>query len=255
MTGLHYEIAGPEDAPVVVMGGSIGTPLAMWDKQLPLADDLRIVRIDHRGHGRSPAPLPPWEIEDLAQDVLDTMDVLGLERAHYCGLSLGGMVGMWLAANAPARIDRLVLLCTSPYMPPASLWQERAQAVLEAGSVEPLADATLARWLTPTFAAAHPEVRQWVRAMLVGTPAVTYAACCGAIERMDLRDALPEIRAATLIVSGAQDSSTPPSEQELIAGAIPGARHEIVDLAAHLAAVEQPVAINRLILEHLDEQR
>jgi 3-oxoadipate enol-lactonase len=251
MTPLHHDIAGPEEAPVLLMGGSIGTSLEMWDRQLPLAGSLRLVRFDHRGHGRSPNPPGQWEIADLGRDVLELMDALGLERAHYCGLSLGGMVGMWLGANAPERIDRLVLLCTSAYMPPPSLWQERSRAVLEAGSVEPLADAALERWLTPGFTAADPSARTWVRSMLVDTPANGYAACCGAIERMDLRDALPAITAPTLVISGAQDPSTPPSDQALIAGAIPNARHEIFDPAGHLAAVERADDVNRLILEFL----
>lgn len=251
MTALHHEISGPDDGPVVLMGGSLGTPLAMWDRQLPLGDELRFVRFDHRGHGRSPQPPGDWEIEDLGRDVLELMDALGLARAHYCGLSLGGMVGMWLGANAPERIDRLVLLCTSAHMPPPSLWRERIETVLAAGSVEPLADATIARWLTREFADANPCVRDWVRAMLVATPAAGYAACCGAIERMDLRPALPSIAAPALVVSGAGDPSTPPEHQALIADAIPDARHVVVESAAHLAAVERPDQINRLILEHL----
>jgi 3-oxoadipate enol-lactonase len=251
MTALHHELAGPDAAPTLLMGGSLGTPLGMWDRQLPLAEQLRLVRFDHRGHGRSPNPPGPWEIADLGRDVLELMDALGLERAHYCGLSLGGMVGMWLGANAPERIDRLILLCTSAHMPPPSMWEERIEAVLGADSVEPLADATIARWLTQEFAAANPEVREWVRAMLVATPASGYAGCCGAIERMDLRPLLPSVRAAALVVSGAGDPSTPPDRQALIAAAIPDARHEVVDHAAHLAAVERPDEINRLILEHL----
>ena len=251
MTALNHEISGPADAPTLLMGGSIGASLEMWDGQMPLADSRRLVRFDHRGHGRSPSPPGQWEIEDLAHDVLELMDALGLERVHYCGLSLGGMVGMWLAASAPERIDRLVLLCTSAHMPPPSLWQERSRTVLQAGSVEPIADAALERWLTPAFADANPSLRAWVRTMLVDTPAIGYAACCGAIERMDLRAALPSISAPTLVISGAQDPSTPPAHQQLIAEAIPGARHEILDPAAHLAAVERPDDINRLILEHV----
>jgi 3-oxoadipate enol-lactonase len=223
----------------------------MWAAQLPLAAHLRLVRFDHRGHGASPVPSGPYELEDLGHDVLELMDELQLERAHYCGLSLGGMVGMWLAAHAWERIDRLILVCTSPYMPPAAMWQERAQTVLEAGSVEPLADATLRRWLTLGFAASHEEVRSWLRGMLVDTPTAGYAACCGAIERMDLRESLARVRAETLVISGDQDPSTPIDQQKLIANAIPMARHEIVAPAAHLASVEQPRTINRLILEHL----
>jgi 3-oxoadipate enol-lactonase len=251
MTQLHHEISGPAEAPTLLMGGSIGTSLHMWDRQLPLAGSLRLVRFDHRGHGRSPSPPGTWEIEDLGRDVLELMDALALDSAHFCGLSLGGMVGMWLGANAPDRIERLVLLCTSPYMPPPSLWQERAQAVLDAGSVEPLADAALDRWLTADFMSDHPETRDWVRSMLVDTPATGYAACCGAIERMDLRGALPSIAAPTLAISGAQDPSTPSADQALIAAAVADGRHVVLDPAAHLAAVERPDDINRLILEFL----
>jgi 3-oxoadipate enol-lactonase len=251
MSALHHEVIGPDDAPPLLMGGSLGTTLRMWDRQRPLSEQLRLVPFDHRGHGGSSVPPPPYEIAGLGRDVLELMDSLGLERASYCGLSIGGMVGMWLAAAAPERIDRLVLIATSPYMPPASLWQERAAAVLEAGSVEPIADAVLERWLTPPYVAEHPEVRSELRGMLVGTPAAGYAACCGAIERMDLRDQLGAITAPTLVVSGSEDPATPPEGGEQIAVAIPNARHEVVSGAAHLAAVEQPQPINRLILEHL----
>lgn len=251
MTALHHEIIGPEGAPVLLMGESLGTNLRMWDRQLPLADHFRLVRFDHRGQGASPAPPGPYEIADLASDVIQLLDRLGCERAHYCGLSLGGMVGMWLGANAREQIDRLVLMCTAAYMPPASMWEERIAVVSRAGSVEPLADAVLARWLTPGFAAAHPELRASLRAMLADAPADGYAACCGAIARMDLRPELASIEAPTLVISGGGDLATPPEQQRLIARAIPAARHETVTPAAHLAAVEQPESVNRLILEHL----
>jgi 3-oxoadipate enol-lactonase len=250
MTALHYEVVGPEGAPVVLMGESLGTNLRMWDHQLPLADRLRLVRFDHRGHGASPVPPGPYEIADLARDVIELLDRLRCARVHYCGLSLGGMVGMWLGANAPERIDRLVLMCTAAYMPPASMWEERIAIVSRAGSVEPLADAVLARWLTPGFAAANPELRAWLHAMLAQAPP-GYAACCGAIARMDLRGELGSIQAPTLVISGADDLATPPEKQWQIAEAIAGARHVTVGPAAHLAAVEQPERTNQLILEHL----
>lgn len=251
MTALHHEILGPPDGPILLMGGSLGTTLKMWDGQLPLASDRRLVRFDHRGHGKSPVPPGPYELADLGRDVLELMDALGLERASYCGLSIGGMVGMWLGVHAADRIDRLVLLCTSAYLPPASMWQERVETVLKAGSVEPLADATLGRWLTTEFAADHPEVRAALRSMLVETSPEGYAGCCRAIERMDLRRELSRIGAPTLVVSGSDDPSTPQEHQRIIADAIPGARHETVGPAAHLAAVEQAEAVNRLTLEHL----
>jgi 3-oxoadipate enol-lactonase len=248
---LHHEISGAEGAPVLLMGGSLGTTLKMWEGQLPLAERFRLVRFDNRGHGGSPAPPGPYEIADLARDVLDLMDALEIERASYCGLSIGGMVGMWLGANAPERIDRLILLCTAAYMPPPELWRERAAKVLEAGSPEVIADAVVDRWLTPEFAAEHPEVRAGLRAMLVSQDAVGYAACCGAIERMDLRGELPRITAPTLVISGSDDLATPPEKQAEIARAIAGARHESVEPAAHVAAVQQPGAVNRLIRAHL----
>src|SRR5262249_48229601 len=153
--------------------------------------------------------------------------------------------GMWLGANASERIERLILICTSAHMPPPSFWEDRIRTVLGAGSVEPIADTGVERWLTPEFAAAYPRVRDSLRALLAAAPPEGYAACCGAIERMDLRPALPQIRAPTLVISGAQDPATPRVHQERIAAAIPGARHEVVGPAAHIAAVQQPEAINR----------
>lgn len=251
MTALHHETVGPADAPVLLLGGSLGATLRMWDGQLPLAGSLRLVRFDHRGHGSSPVPPGPYEIADLGHDVLELMDALEIESASYCGLSLGGMVGMWLGTNAAERIDRLVLLCTSAHMPPATMWRERAETVIRAGSVEPIADGVVSRWLTPSFADSHPEAKAELRSMLVNTPPGGYASCCGAIERMDLRPELSHINVPTLVVSGSEDPSTPSEHQRLIAEAVPAARHETVGPAAHLAAVEQPELVNELILEHL----
>ena len=242
---INHEPTG--EGPTVLMGSSLGTSLQMWDGQLSLAERFRLVRYDHRGHGESPAPPGPYEIADLASDVLE----LGLGRTHYVGLSIGAMIGMWLAANAPERIDRLILICTSAQLGPPSMWQERAAKVLEAGSTEPVADPVVDRWLTPAFAAEHPDARAKLRAMLTSADPAGYAACCGAIERMDLRADLGRITAPTLVISGADDLATPVEHQRLIAEAIPGARHEILSPAAHVAAVEQADAVNRLIEEQL----
>jgi len=242
---INHEPTG--EGPTVLMGSSLGTSLQMWDEQLPLADRFRLIRYDHRGHGRSPAPPGPYEIADLAGDVLE----LGLGRTHYVGLSIGAMIGMWIAAHAPERIDRLVVICTSAQLGPPSMWQERAAKVLEAGSTEPVADAVVDRWLTPAFTAEHPDARAKLRGMLTSADPAGYAACCGAIERMDLRADLGRITAPTLVISGADDLATPVEHQRLIAEAIPGARHESLSPAAHVAAVEQADAVNRLIEEHL----
>jgi 3-oxoadipate enol-lactonase len=247
---VAYEETGSPDAPLLVMSNSLGSTTEMWDRQVPaLAERLRVVRYDHRGHGRSPVPPGPYDLADLGADALALLDRLGAERVHWCGLSLGGMVGMWLAINAPERIDRLVLCCTSAKLGPPSMWSERAATVREHG-VEAIADAGIGRWLTAGFIEREPETTAQIRAMLASTPAEGYADCCGVIERMDLLDRLGEIRAPTLVVAAAQDPATPPEHGERIAS-IAGARFEVIEDAAHLAAVEQPEAVTELIVSHL----
>jgi 3-oxoadipate enol-lactonase len=210
------------------------------------------VRFDLRGHGGSSTPPAPYAIADLGRDVLELMDGLELERASYCGLSIGGMVGIWLAANAPERIDRLVLVCTAAWMPTADAFTSRARIVRANGSPEPVADAVVERWLTPAYAAGHRDTRDRLRAMIAACHGEGYAACCEAIAAMDLRVALARIAAPTLVVSGANDVATPVALQQALVAAIHGARHAIVDPAAHVPVVEQPEEINRLIAEHLE---
>jgi 3-oxoadipate enol-lactonase len=162
------------------------------------------------------------------------------------------MVGIWLAAHAPERIERLVLCCCSAYMGPAGAWTQRAAAVRAAGSVEVIADGILARWLTPVYATSHPKLRARLRAMLIATPAEGYAACCQAIGRMDLRDELGAVGAPTLVVAGEHDIAAPPvSHAQPIRRGIPHARLALV-ATAHLANVEQPRAVTKLILDHLE---
>ena len=251
---LHHVVDGAETAaPTLLLAGSLGSTLAMWEPQVaPLARGRRVVRLDLRGHGRSPQPPGPYAIEDLGRDVLALMDARAIERADWCGLSLGGMVGMWLAANAPERIRRLVLVCTSAHLPPADGWRARAAAVRAAGTVEAVADAVVERWLTPPFAAANPALRDELRAMLAASPPTGYAACCEAIAAMDLRPLLPRIAAPTLAIAGAEDLATPPLHAATIAAGIPGARTETLSPMAHLGNVEQPEAVARLIADHLD---
>jgi 3-oxoadipate enol-lactonase len=247
---VGYEIGGPDDAPALVLSNSLGSTIAMWDPQVPtLAERLRAIRYDHRGHGTSPVPPAPYELADLGADALRLLDRLGLERVHWCGLSLGGMVGMWMAINAPERIDRLVLCCTSARLGPPDMWAQRA-ATVRADGVEAIADAGLERWLTADFRAHEPAATAKVRAMLVATPDEGYAACCGVIERMDLLPELGAVRAPTLVIAGRHDPATPPEHAERIVAGIPGARLELVD-AAHLATIEQPRTMSRLIAGHL----
>jgi 3-oxoadipate enol-lactonase len=248
---VHYTVDGPEGAPTIVLSNSLGSTPAMWDPQLPaLAERLRVVRYDHRGHGRSPVPPGPYDLADLGADVLALLDRLSLERVHWCGLSLGGMVGMWMAINAPERIDRLVLCCTSARLGPPEMWADRA-ATVRAQGVDAVADAGIERWLSPGFIEREPEVAARIRAMLAATPAEGYAACCGVIERMDQIPQLGGIRAPTLVIAAEDDPATPPEHGERIAAAIPGARLEIVQGARHLATIEQPAAMTELIVGHL----
>jgi 3-oxoadipate enol-lactonase len=249
---LFHVIDGPDDAPPLLLGPSLGTSTDVWERNVgPLAQRFRVIRYDPRGEGRSPEPPGPYEIADLGDDVLALLNRLDIERAHVGGVSLGGMVAMWLAANAPDRVDRLVPICTSAYMPQTP-WADRAAAVREAGSTEPIADGVVQNWLTPDYAAGHPDDRAWLRGLLVASPPAGYALCCEAIERMDLREELSEIEAPTLVISGSDDPSTPPEHQRAIAGLIPGARLEVIDHAAHLANVQYPSLVNDLIIEHLE---
>jgi 3-oxoadipate enol-lactonase len=252
-THLAHTVAGDTDAPVVVLGSSLGTTGAMWDPQVPeLAKRFRVVAYDHPGHGGSATPQPPYEIADLGHDVLTLLDELGVRRFHYSGLSLGGMVGMWIASEVPARVNRLAVLCTSAALGAPDAWHERAAAVRNDG-VASIADPVVERWFTPDFATAHPDVVERHRSMLLAATVGGYAACCDAIAEMDLRDRLPLITAPTLAIAARQDLAIPPSHSESIVASIPGARLELIDDAAHIASVEQPAVITRLLVEHFED--
>jgi 3-oxoadipate enol-lactonase len=247
---VNHVLEGPEDAPVLVLSNSLGATLGMWDAQAPdLRERFRLLRYDARGHGGSPAPPGPYTIGDLGRDVLSLLDRLGIERVSFCGLSIGGMTGMWLASEAPGRFERLVLCCTAATLDPEA-WQTRAETVRAEG-VGAVADAVVERWFTPQFRASRPETAQWAGRMLRDTHPEGYAGCCEAIRDMDLRDRLPSITAPTLVISGADDPAIPPEHGELISDAIPGARFEVISNAAHLANVEQPGEITRAVLDHL----
>lgn len=249
---LHHELSGPADAPVVMLGNSLGTNLKMWAPQVDvLSRRFRVISFDQRGHGGSPVPPGPYAISDLGEDVVALMDQLGIERASYVGLSIGGMAGIWLGANAAERLGRLVLICTSAYAPPASRWHERVSAVRAAGNTDVIADAVVERWFTPAWSAAHPDRVAAHRAMIAGTDPDGYCSCCEAIADMDLRDSLPAVSVPTLVISAVDDLALPPEHQRLIAEGIPGARLENVEDAAHIATAQRPEVVNRLIEEHL----
>jgi 3-oxoadipate enol-lactonase len=249
---LNHRLEGAPDAPTVVLSGSLGTDLSMWGPQArALAERFRVLRYDLRGHGGSAAPPGPYSMSDLGEDLLALMDQVGIERAALCGLSIGGMLSMWVAANAPERVSALIACCTSAYLGEETPYAERAAAVRRAG-VEPIADAVIGRWFTPRFAAQHPDTVRAMRERLIAVPPEGYAGCCDAIDGMDLRVALGSIRAPTLIVAGEADLATPPEHGRAIAEAIPGAEFTIVPDAAHLALVEHPQDLTALILNFLE---
>ncbi len=255
---VHHQSSGPPDGPAVILAPSLGTELSMWEPQArALEQQFRVVRYDLRGHGSSPVPPGPYSIADLGADLLALLDRLELTRASVCGVSIGGMSGMWAAAHAPDRVERLVVCCSSALIDTEGSYRERARIVRERG-VEWVAEAVLARWFTAGFAASHPEVVEQMRERLLATPPEGYAGCCEALTEMDLRPELPAIAAPTLVLAGREDQATPPDHGRGIAEAIPDARFELVDDAAHLANVEQPDAVTALITRHLnptDEER
>jgi len=248
---LHYELSGPDDAPVLVLGSSLGTTSALWEPQLPMLHEFfRVLRYDHRGHGGSPATTGPVTIDDLGDDVLELADSLGVERFSYCGLSLGGMVGMWLAGHAPERVDRLALCCTTASFPSPLPWRERAATVRASGTAA-IAETVVGRWFTHAMAERAPEVVAAFQATLSGIDAESYAGICDALAVLDLRPVLPAIQAPTVVIAGAQDEATPPEFLRVIAEAIPNAELYIVGDAAHLANVEAADAVSVILHGHL----
>ncbi|MDP9484233.1 MAG: 3-oxoadipate enol-lactonase [Actinomycetota bacterium] len=249
---LHYRIEGPEDAPALVMASSLGTTMSMWDAQSPaLSERFRLVRFDARGHGASPVPSGPYTMDDLGGDVLALMDRIGVERFSFAGLSIGGMVGMRLASEAPGRVEGLILLCTSARFDPPDAWQSRAEAV-RAGGVGAVADAVLERWFTPAFRKERPEVVEWASRMLRATPPEGYAGCCEAIRDADLTPRLGRITAPTLVIAGADDPAAPVEKAEAIRDDIPDARLRMIERAAHIANVERPEEVTAEMLAHLE---
>ena len=248
---VHHLVEGPARAPTVVLAGSLGSTLSMWDRQVgALTEHFRVVRYDARGHGSSPVPPGPYSIDDLADDLAALQDTVGAPRAHIVGLSLGGMTAIRLAAREPQRVDRLVLACTTAAMGAPQAWAERA-AVVRAQGTGALADAVATRWLTAAYRLEHPADVALLVSMIAATAAEGYASCCTAIEHMDLHADLARITAPTLVIGGRDDPSIPVSDQQLLAAAVRGARLRIVDGAAHLASFERPDVVNALLIDHL----
>jgi len=209
---IHYEFTGSAPHPVLVLSNSLGATLAMWEPQLDaLSAHFRLLRYDTRGHGQSAAPTGPYTIADLAGDVLGLLDHLDIPQPSFCGISMGGQIGQWLAIHASNRIARVVLASTAAKIGTIDGWNNRVASVLEHG-LEPLIPGTIERWLTAPFNAAHPEVGANIRSMLQGADRRGYAACCEAIRDADFRAEISRIAIPTLVISAAEDPATPPAD-------------------------------------------
>jgi 3-oxoadipate enol-lactonase len=225
----------------------------MWQPQMAaLEARFTVLRFDTRGHGGSDAPAGAYTFEQMTDDAIGLLDALKIERTHFVGLSMGGMIGQHLALKASGRIDRLVLADTTSRMPTEAqpLWAERIRIAGEQG-MAPLVQPTLERWFTAPWRAAHPEVMTRIGGLIGSTPVAGYIGCAQAIAGIDVTDRLHEVKAPTLVIVGDQDVGTPPAMSQAIAAAIPGARLEIVPDASHLSNIEQAEAFNKLLLDFL----
>jgi 3-oxoadipate enol-lactonase len=235
---LYARVIGHDDAPPLLLSNSLGTRLEMWDAQVPtLAETFRVIRYDSRGHGRSAVPDRGYTIERLAKDALHVLDALDVQCARFCGLSMGGMVGIWLAAHAHDRVERAVFANTAAQLGPIEMWDARIESVRRGGMAE-IATTVIERWFTPAFRASAPESVKSIYDGLLTTSPTGYAGCCTAIRDMDQRSTLGSIRAPILVIGGVHDPATPIVKSHEIADAIPGADLVALD-AAHLSNIER----------------
>jgi 3-oxoadipate enol-lactonase len=247
---FQYRWDGLESAPVLVFSNSLGTSLAMWDPQIPaLASRFRILRYDTRGHGQSEATPGPYTITQLGRDVVGLLDALSIDRAHFCGLSMGGAIGMWLGIYAGDRIQRLVLASTATKFGTPDRWKTRIETVRASG-MAPVANTQAGRWFTPEFTAGDPERVEWMRQMILQTPPEGYIANCAAVRDVDFRETVSRIRAATLIIVGAKDPVTPPSEALFLNQRIAGSLYAEIP-GSHLCSVESPDTFTASVADFL----
>jgi 3-oxoadipate enol-lactonase len=250
----HVRIDGPADAPVVLFANSLGTDLRIWDEVVArLRGSVRAIRYDMRGHGLTAAADPPYSIEDLADDAERLLDAFGVERATVCGLSVGGMVALLVAARRPEQM-RSVLLCDTGYrIGAAEMWNARIASVTQSG-IAAISESVVSRWLSDRFRSAHPDDTIGYRSMVERVTPAGYAGVCAALRDADLESVARALRCPTRVVCGADDQATPPSVNEALAAAIPGATFELIPNAAHLTCVEQPSIIAAQIASLLKQR-
>jgi 3-oxoadipate enol-lactonase len=247
---IHVQVEGPEGAPVLMLSNSLGTTLHMWDAQVePFTKHFRLVRYDRRGHGKSGVPKGPYSMERLGRDVLAVLDAHNIKTINWCGLSMGGMVGQWLGANAPGRVEKLILSNTSSYFPDKNGWNDRLKFVREKG-VAALAGPNMERWFTKGFRERSPETIARMIEMFTATPLEGYIGCGEAVRDMDHREILPKIKAPTLVIIGKHDPATTPEAGEYIRSHIPGAAQVVLD-AAHISNIEQSAAYSAAVVDFL----
>lgn len=245
---IKHRFDGPDDAPVVMLSHSLGANMAMWDQQLAaLTARYRVLRYDLRGHGGSDGPVGAYSLDRLGRDVIELLDALAIDRIHFVGLSLGGMIGQWLGVRAPERLTSLVLANTSAYMGPPSAWDDRIVAVRTSGMAA-MRDAVLARWFTPDFTDTAA-----IGAMIETTDPHGYAGCCAAIRDMDLRRLGSLIAAPTLIIGGLRDPATPPDNARALNAEIEGSQLVLLN-GAHLSNIECAAEFNNVLLGFLNSQ-
>jgi 3-oxoadipate enol-lactonase len=250
---FHYQLDGPAGAPVAVFSNSLGTNLAMWDAQIPaLEQKFQVLRYDSRGHGASGVTTGPYTIAILAQDVIGLLDALQISSAHYCGLSIGGVIGQWLGINAANRFKSLTLCNTAARIGTTDGWDARISTVRE-GGMAAIAKGVVARWFTEDFAKSAPTWAEAARQMLLHTPLDGYVATCAALRDEDLREQVSRISKPSLIISGAHDTATTAADGRYLAEKIPGA-HYLELKAAHLSNIEAAEQFTAALLKFLEQQ-
>jgi 3-oxoadipate enol-lactonase len=250
---IYFEVEGAEDKPVLMLCNSLGTTLHMWDGQMPaVTKQFRIVRYDRRGHGRSGVPAGPYNMEMLGRDALAVLDAAKVDKTNWCGLSMGGMVGMWLGANAPQRVNRLILSNTSAYFENKQIWNDRIATVREKG-LQAIVGGTLERWFTKAFREREPQTVKAIGEMFLATKPEGYIACGQAVRDMDHREIIKSITAPTMVIAGKQDAGTTPEMGEYIRKNIPGASITLFD-AAHIANIECGDAYTDAVLGFLQQK-
>lgn len=249
---FNVVVDGPRDAPALIFSNSLGTTLEMWRAQVELLvpkGEFIVIRYDTRGHGQSVVTPGPYRITDLAEDALAILDALEIRQVDFCGLSMGGMIGLWLAIHAPARINRLIIANSAPQIAPAATWNDRIALVRREGMAS-IAESVAQRWFTADYIAREPDTVNAIKRMIVGTPLEGYIACCAAVRDFDVCESMAGIKSSVMVIAGAADPATPPQLTRQISSAIAGSRFVSLP-AAHLSNIECAAEFTRLLTDFL----